>query len=79
MEPVRYPATVSRVSRTDRIRRAQPRGGSGQGSAFARFLSRDTGNSEDLPPAPPAEPGEPAETPSEGGSPTPAKRVDIRV
>ena len=84
MEPVRYPTPVSRVTQTDRVKRAQPRKDPGRRSAFARYLRRDTENSADSPPSPTEEPDEGAaaaavEAPSAGGRPTPQKRIDIRV
>ena len=82
MEPVRYPTTVSRVVQTDRVKRGQPREDSGRKSAFARYLRRNTENSEDAPHSSTEEPdeaAEPVEAPSAGGSQTPTKRIDIRV
>jgi hypothetical protein len=84
VEPVRYPTTVSRVTQTDRVKRAQPRKDPGRRSAFARYLRRDTENSADSPPSPTEEPDEAAdaalvEAPSASGSQPPKKRIDIRV
>lgn len=84
MEPVRYLTNVSRVAQTDGVPRAQPRGDSGRRSAFARYLRRDKGNPGDSPHAPAEEPDETAdaatvEDPSQDGSQTPKKRIDIRV
>jgi hypothetical protein len=84
MEPVVLPKAISPVTRTDRVKRAQPREDSGGGSAFARYLRQKKEDPADAPARPaedaketsdPVAPENPAEP---HGQPSP-KRVDIRV
>jgi hypothetical protein len=84
MEPVVLPKAIAPVTRSDRVKRAQPREDSNGGSTFARYLRQ---KKED-PAGAPAHPGEDAgEAPGPDvtenltepdGQPTP-RRVDIRV
>lgn len=88
MEPVVLPKAIAPVTRTDRVKRAQPREDSAGGSAFARYLRQnkedpqeDPGDAAARPSQDAAESADPAapENLAEPHGPGPPKRVDIRV
>lgn len=84
MEPVVLPKAIAPVTRSGRVERAQTRGDSGGGAAFARYLRQNKKDPADAPLHPPEGAGEapdppPAEDQTEpSGQPSP-KRVNIRV
>lgn len=84
MEPVVLPKVIAPVTRTDRVRRAQPREESGHGSAFARYLRKEKENPPETEAAPPEDAAEASgpetSAPLTGaGGPPGSRRVDIRV
>jgi hypothetical protein len=84
MEPVLVPKVISSVSPADRVKRARPRGDSGGGSGFARYLRQKKEPPAGAPSPPPENPPEdagsaPLEDPAEHGGPPTKKLIDIRV
>jgi hypothetical protein len=84
MEPVVLPKVIAPATRTDRVRRAQPREDSGHGSAFARYLRKEKENPPEAPAPPPEDAGEasgpePTAPMTEASGQPGSKRVDIRV
>jgi hypothetical protein len=84
MEPVILPKVIAPVTNSDRVKRAKPRGDSGGGSAFGRYLRPSKTPPPDGPVAAPEDsPGasdpDGAEGAAEHGGPTRKKLIDIRV
>jgi hypothetical protein len=84
MEPVVLPKAIAPVTRSDRVKRAQPREDSNEGSTFARYLRQkkeepagaSSQAGEDVGEAPGPDVAETLTEPH--GQPSP-RRVDIRV